>query len=251
MRVLFVGEAWPTVLLESMGFDAFHMGRFDDYGRWFKDAMTEFADVEVVHMPNHVAFSSFPSSVGELKKFDVVLLSDIGSNTLVLYPNEYKVPMGPNRLKVIRDYVKQGGGFVMAGGWYSFSGETGRAKYHGTAVEEALPVEIDRWDDRVETPEGVAPRILEPSYEVFRGIQGVWPLFMGYNRVRLKDGADLLAEIDGDPFIAVWGFGDGRSMALTSDLAPHWGAGFVKWEYYPRFWRQTLKWLAGDKVVSD
>jgi len=251
MRVLFAGEAWPTILLELIGFDAFHMGRFDDYGKWFKDAMRKFADVDVVHMTNHVALSSFPGSVDDLNVFDVVMLSDIGSNTLVLYPDEYRVPMGPNRLKVVRDYVKQGGGFLMAGGWYSFSGVTGRAKYHDTAVEDALPVEIDRWDDRVETPEGVTPRILKPTHEIFRGIPESWPLFMGYNRVKLKEGAELLAEINGDPFIAVWEFGDGRAMALTSDMAPHWGAGFVKWEHYPQFWHQTLKWLAGEKATDD
>lgn len=251
MRVLYAGETWLTLQLNIKGFDTFHLGGFQDFGRWFKDAMAKFADVEVVHMPNHVAFFSFPSSVEELKKFDVVLLSDIGSNTLALYPDMFKVPMGPNRLKVLRDYVKQGGGLVMGGGWYCFSGEMGKAKYHGTPVEEALPVKISQWDDRVEIPEGVAPKILKPDYEIFRGLPESWPLFLGYNRVKLKEGAELLAEINGDPFIAVWEFGDGRSMALTSDPAPHWGTAFVKWEHYPRFWHQTLKWLAREKSTTD
>ena len=155
MRVLFAGEGWASLQLNIKGFDIFHLGGFQDFGRWFRNALSGFSDVEVVHMPNYVAFNDFPRSVEELKKFDVVVLSDIGSNTLVLYPEFFKVPMGPNRLKVIRDYVKAGGGLVMSGGWNSFSGEMGIARYHGTPVEEALPVEISQWDDRVETPEGV------------------------------------------------------------------------------------------------
>ena len=244
MRVLFAGEGWASLQLNIKGFDIFHLGGFQDFGRWFRNAFSGFSDVEVVHMPNYVAFNDFPRSVEELKKFDVVVLSDIGSNTLVLYPEFFKVPMGPNRLKVIRDYVKAGGGLVMSGGWNSFSGEMGIARYHGTPVEEALPVEISQWDDRVETPEGVAPEILEPEHEILKNIPKDWPLFLGYNRVKLKKGAKLLAKLNDDPFIAIWEFGDGRSMAFTSDLAPHWGTAFVNWEYYGKFWYQALKWLA-------
>jgi len=245
IRVLFAGEGWTTLQLNIKGFDIFHLGGYQDFGRWFREALSKFDDVEIVHMPDYVAFQEFPKTVEELKKFDVVVLSDIGSNSLVLYPEFFKVPMGPNRLVTIRDYVKSGGGLVMAGGWYSFAGELGIAKYHGTPVEEALPVEISPWDDRVETPEGASPKILKPQHEILKGIPTDWPQFLGYNRVKLKEGAELLAEINGDPFIAVWKFGDGRSMVFTSDLAPHWGTAFVKWEYYPKFWYQCVKWLAG------
>jgi uncharacterized membrane protein len=247
IRVLFAGETWLTLQLDIKGFDTFPMGAYGDFGQGFMDAMAKLPDFEVVRMPNHVAFSSFPSSVQELKEFDAVFLSDIGSNTLELYPDLYKVPMGPNRLKVLRDYVKQGGALVMGGGWASFSGEMGKARYHGSAVEEALPVKINQWDDRVETPEGVTPCITKPQHEIFTDISEKWPLFLGYNRVEVKEQAELLAEINGDPFVATWNFGDGRSMAFMSDPCPHWGTAFVKWEHYARFWRQALIWLTKRK----
>lgn len=243
MRVLFAGEGWASLQLNLKGFDTFHLGGFQDFGKWFKDALSKFPDIEIIHMPNYVAFRDFPRTVDELMKFDVVVLSDIGSNTLVLYPEFFKVPMGPNRLKVIRDYVKRGGGLVMAGGWNSFSGELGIARYYETPVEEALPVKISRWDDRIETPEGAAPEILRPEHEILTNIPKEWPLFLGYNKVELKKGAELLAKINNDPFIAVWEYGDGKSMAFTSDLAPHWGTAFIEWKYYGRFWYQALKWL--------
>ena len=37
---------------------------------------------------------------------------------------------------------------MMVGGYYSFQGINGGARYHGTPVEEALPVEILPYDDR-------------------------------------------------------------------------------------------------------
>ena len=45
----------------------------------------------------------------------------------------------------------------MVGGYYSFQGINGGARYHGTPVEEVLPVEILPYDDRVEVPEGFTP----------------------------------------------------------------------------------------------
>ena len=45
----------------------------------------------------------------------------------------------PNRLKLIREYVRGGGGLAMIGGYFSFQGINGGARYRGTAVEEVLP----------------------------------------------------------------------------------------------------------------
>ncbi|MEM2703333.1 MAG: glutamine amidotransferase [Candidatus Bathyarchaeia archaeon] len=244
ISILFVGESWTSLLLNIKGIDMFHIGKIEDLGKWFRNELSKFPDIDIIHMPNHVAFSDFPKELDTLKKFDVVVLSDIGSNTLVLYPDFFKVPMGPNRLRIIHDYVKHGGGLVMSGGWNSFSGFMGIARYHETPIEEALPVEISYWDDRVETPEGIAPTILKPEHPILKNIPLEWPLFLGYNKVKLKEGAELLAKFGEDPFISIWDFGDGRAMAFTSDLAPHWGTAFVEWQYYGKFWYQAIRWLA-------
>jgi len=38
----------------------------------------------------------------------------------------------------------------------------------------------------------------------------------------------------------------GRTAAFASDCSPHWApTGFTTWEYYPRFWDQLVRWLAG------
>ena len=55
----------------------------------------------------------------------------------------------------------------------------------------------------------------------------------------------MLATIGEDehPFIIVGKAGKGKSMALTSDLAPHWGTDFVNWKDYGKFWNNVINWL--------
>jgi uncharacterized membrane protein len=135
----------------------------------------------------------------------------------------------------------------MIGGYATFTGRHNAGNYHGTPVEEALPVNcLAQDDDRMETPEGVTVEVKEPQHPLMRGM--AWspsPIFNGYNRLQVKPGAQVLATFKetGDPLIVVWSFGKGRAMAFASDIAPHWGAGFQEWKYYEQFWNQVLDWL--------
>src|SRR5438105_282532 len=109
----------------------------------------------------------------------------------------------PIRLKLLAEYVTQGGGLAMAGGYYSFQGVYGAARYHGTAVEEVLPVEISPNDDRVEVPEGFTPRVVAPTHPVTQGIPREWPALLGYNAVRIKPEATVLALV-GEHSVDPW-----------------------------------------------
>jgi uncharacterized membrane protein len=148
-------------------------------------------------------------------------------------------------LKLIKRFVEEGGGLAMCGGWYSFSGRFGQGAWYGTPVAEVLPVELERGDDRVEAPDGAFVKVADASHPVVRGVP--WetcPPFLGYNKLKPKPGAQVLATIgEGDPFIVVWERG-GRVMAFASDPVLHWGINFVKWEHYGRFWAQAIRWLA-------
>ena len=207
--------------------------------------MEAYSDVEITHIPNHLVLGTFPQTLEQLSNFDVVIISDCGRNTLTLYPEMFTVPMGPDRVQLIADYVRDGGALIMAGGWVSFQGFQGKGNYHGSAIEEVLPVNMSETDDRVETPQGVRPKILKPDHPILKGIPNEWPAFLGYQRVFPKENADVLATIgeQDDPFIVVGEYGKGKSLAFTSDLAPHWGTDFVKWEYYGQFWYQAINWL--------
>ncbi|MFW6139043.1 MAG: glutamine amidotransferase [Spirochaetota bacterium] len=212
------------------------------------DALNSDPDIEVEHLTNWDAYRDFPKTPQDFKKYQVVFLSDVESEVLLLYPEWTRAPMGPNRLASLRDYVKDGGSLCMIGGWSSFSGRFGTAAYQNTPVEEALPVRcIQAGDDRVETPEGTWIEILNKNHSVTGGIPwDTCPCFLGYNRIIAKEEAEVLARTRNThhPFIVCGEFGRGRSMAFASDVSPHWAVGFQKWEHYGAFFRQMVKWLA-------
>ena len=243
-KILLVGETWFVLRMHIKGFDMVPLGGYEDFGVWFVDALKGFDDIEIVHMPNHVALTSFPRTKEELGEYDVVVLSDIGKNTLQLYPEMFAIPMGPDRLDVIRDFVADGGGFIMAGGWNSYQGIRNIPGYHGTVIEEILPVEIRACDDRIEKPQGIVPEIVKPDHPIFDGLPSSWPMFLGYNGVKKKPEGEVLAKFGEDPCIAVRDFEKGRTMAFTSDLSKHWGTAMVEWEGYGLFWRNSARWLA-------
>ena len=100
----------------------------------------------------------FPGSAGELAAYGAVILSDIGANSLLLAPQTFERSQpAPDRLAAVEQYTGRGGGLLMIGGYLSFAGIEGKARYHGTPVELALPVLISATDDRVERPQGVPP----------------------------------------------------------------------------------------------
>jgi uncharacterized membrane protein len=174
------------------------------------------------------------------------MLSDCGSNTLLLHPDTFgKSEPTPNRLVAIHDYVAAGGALLMIGGYMTFQGIEGKARYHGTPVEGALPVVMQLTDDRVEIPDGKRPVAVLPDHPTLRGIVGEWPAFLGYNRFKAKSAADVLLQIGDDPFLVVWDYGQGRSGAFASDCGPHWGPPqYLNWACHDAFWAQLVEWLA-------
>ncbi|MEM2915128.1 MAG: glutamine amidotransferase [Candidatus Bathyarchaeia archaeon] len=248
--VLYVGDSEFECGIFIKGFNAFFVTDFHDDSHWLKDALLENPSIKVTHMQCHAAVNDFPRTTEELKRFHVLILSDVGSDTLVIYPGKlppYRVPLGPNRLEAIEGFVHDGGGFIMVGGYLSFAGLHGMAKYHDTPVEKCLPVDVLPYDDRVEVPQGFTFKVTKPDHPIMAGIPWKEADFqlLGYNKLTLKNGASLLAEYKGDPVIAVWEYGKGRSMVFASDPAPHWVGNFKDWKYYSKFWVQAVKWLAG------
>ena len=132
----------------------------------------------------------------------------------------------------------------MIGGYLSFAGIEGKARYQRTPVEDALPVTISETDDRAEVPQGVVPEVLTPDHPVLAGLPGDWPALLGYNRVAPRDTASVLVTCGDDPLIAVGDYHDGRSAVFTSDCAPHWGPpAFLDWPGYGPLWSNLVAWL--------
>lgn len=244
VRVLLAGESWVTRSLHIKGFDSFEMSSYHEGGSELIEALRS-GDIEVTYQPSHIAADHFPSAMEELSTFDVVILSDIGSNTLLL-PHQTAVGSRPtpNRLELLRDFVRHGGGLLMVGGYLTFQGIGGKANYHGSPVESVLPVEFFSHDDRNELPQGVEPVIIDPDHPVVSGLPE-WPHFLGYNRSVLVPDGHLVASIAGDPFIAVRHTDHGRTAIFASDCGPHWGPpAFLSWAGYQPLWRNLVRWLA-------
>jgi len=251
LKILYAGDTGFLLVHELAGVEFVpFLEQYLETWKYLDKALKKDPEIDVTHLPAWAAYSEFPKTSEELNEFNVVILSDVGYDTLALYPalGEYKVPMGPNRLIGIKEYVKNGGGLAFCGGWYSFQGRYGHGKWYGSPVAEILPVEIlPIHDDRVEAPEGLKPKVVNQNHYIMKDIPwDTCPPFVGYNKTgSLKEGSILLATIgDNDNLIAVREYANGRVMAFTSDPVLHWGTAFTKWEFYPKFWIQAVKWLA-------
>jgi uncharacterized membrane protein len=245
-RVLIVGESWVTNATHYKGFDQFTSTTFESGVSPLKEAL-EGGGHEVSWMPAHEASEGFPLRREGLSEMDVLILSDIGANTLLLHPDTWlRGKPTPNRLKLIREWIRDGGALVMCGGYYSFQGINAGAFYHRTPIEEVLPVSISPYDDRVEVPEGAKAEVLEPKHPILDGIAGEWPILLGYNRVEASSDSQVLARVNGDPLLVVGEPASGKTLAWTSDIGPHWcPEPFTCWEGYSRLWNQAVSWLCG------
>lgn len=246
-RVLIAGKSWVTHSIHTKGFDSFTTTEYNEGVRWLKAAL-EAGGWEVTFLPNHLAARDFPQSTEALAAYDVVMLSDIGANTLLLHPDTFvrSVPL-PNRLVLLRDYVANGGGLVMIGGYLTFQGIDAKGMYAGSPVEEALPVTLHRYDDRKERPEGVVPQVGDPSHPIVAGVTGEWPALLGYNEVVAKPDAEVLVRVGDDPLVVAGSYGKGRSVAFTSDCGPHWAPPpFVDWAGYTPLWNGIANWVSKD-----
>jgi uncharacterized membrane protein len=247
-RVLIAGESWSMHTIHQKGFDSFTTTAYGEGHQWLSAALSS-GGYDVHHLPNHLATDQFPATPADLRQYDVVILSDIGANTLLLSSATFaRSVSSPNRLTLLRDFVQNGGALIMVGGYLTFQGIEGKARYAGTPVEDALPVTLMQVDDRVEAPEGAVPRVADASHEIVAGLPGEWPNLLGYNRIMAKPGATIVATVGNDPLIAAWEFGKGRSVAFASDCGPHWAPPeFVEWEGYAPLWRQLIGWAIGPR----
>lgn len=249
IKVLFVGESWVKHTIHMKGFDQFHSTEYEEGAGYFLGCM-DAAGFDVTYIRGHEISLRFPRSAEELDAFDVVVISDIGSNSFLL-PDEtfLRSEKSPNRLELVADFVKRGGGLLMIGGYLSFTGIDGKGRYGMSPLAAPLPVTLLPHDDRIEKSEGVAVEVCTPDHPVLGGIPAEWPELLGYNKLIAKPGATVVAKVGEDPMLVVGDYGHGRSAAFASDLAPHWAPqDFLDWPHYAGLWTAILTWTAQGKT---
>lgn len=178
-------------------------------------------------------------------------------------------------LEGVVERVTEGAGLVMIGGWESFHGRLG--EYHRSPLARALPVVMRQADDRRNCSQ---PCLIDKiaDHPVVEGLPFDSPPGIGgFNAFEAKeDAATILRSVEfrverranGDfefhrgaesPLLVVGAFGEGRTAALATDVAPHWVGGFVDWgdervtadvgegsievgNWYARFFRNLVVW---------
>ncbi len=250
LKVLFAGEEVFFLSTVQKGFRNFNMGSNVENSAYYLESLKR-SGIEYDYIPTYKISEEFPWTLEELKRYDAVIFSDVSSDTVLVSERTLNGIRTPNRLDLIEQYVSEGGGFLMWGGYFSYTGLQGRGFYKHTAIERILPVELLPYDDRVETPEGIVPELLMPEHPVLQGLPATWEgWFLSYNRLIPKQEAEVLVKVPryGDPFLVAGKYGKGRVLASAVDCAPH-GASpkFLRWEYRDLLYSNMLMWLAGEK----
>ena len=252
-KVLLVGESWVSAATHYKGFDQFGSVTFHLGAEPLVKALKG-SEFDLTYMPAHEAVEKFPFDMASLDGYRAIILSDIGANSLLLPPAVWlQSRTVPNRLKLIKAWVEKGGGLLMVGGYFSFQGIDGKARWRRTPVEDVLPVMCLPYDDRVEIPEGTTASITNPTHPVMAGLGGAWPSLLGVNEVvvRERDDVEVLARLPqdqgGHPLLVIGRFGKGRTAAWTSDIGPHWlSPSFCDWEGYGKLWKNILGWITAN-----
>lgn len=120
LKVLFIGESWHIHMIHSKGYDSFTSSKYEEGATWLLQCLKN-SQVDVTYMPAHTVQIAFPEDVAQLEQYDAIVISDIGSNTFLLQNDTfYQLRIKPNALELIKEYVNNGGGLLMIGGYLSF-----------------------------------------------------------------------------------------------------------------------------------
>ncbi len=194
----------------------------------------------------------------------------LGSFDLVIFQNfTYRGYQMRQYLGAIKDYVRNGGGFVMIGGDLSFAS----GGYARTPIAEFLPVILPDDRSKLIESERFKPKLTESgqyhpitmlsmSPEDTRQIWDELPELTGVNRLAglrpgatsLLDHPNLKAGTIPAPVVAVSDFGEGRVLTVSTDTTWHWdfianGAGKDNRHYY-KFWGNAIRWLIRDPSLN-
>lgn len=245
-KILLVGESWVIHMIHQKGFDSFTTTEYHLAATEFKAAL-ESGNWTVTHIPAHQIELDFPANKLALTEYDLIVISDVGANSFLLTKGVFSRGVSEvNRLQLLKEYVLEGGGLLMVGGYLSFAGIEGRARYAESPLVDILPVGVSSSDDRQERPESVLPLVLKPNHPALGGVGIEWPALLGYNRTDALDNAEVLVTVDGHPLVSVREVGRGRTAVFTSDMSPHWAPPpFLEWAGYSVMWRALSTWVAG------
>jgi uncharacterized membrane protein len=200
---------------------------------------------------NGVDLAAIPKDAETFGKFDVFILGDLDSSYF-----------RPEQQELLVNRIREGAGLIMLGGYHSL----GPGGYSGTPLGNVLPMqlgsrEIGQATDPflpTLTPDGV-------RHPIFANIAGFFPTEQGPAKMpglppldgctkveSARPGATVLANLSAEknsmPVLAVQPLDKGRTAIFTGDTTRKWQQGpkaMNQESPYLRFWGQMVRWLAG------
>lgn len=138
--------------------------------------------------------------------------------------------------------------------WLQQMAERGNGRFHFTDQAANLPQIFTQETTSIQRSYLIEERFfpeLVSSSPILSGIRAVPPLY-GYVGASPKGTAQVILNThQGDPLLAVWQYGLGRSVAWTSDASGRWATEWVQWEGFPAFWAQAVRWTISQSRDSN
>lgn len=145
---------------------------------------------------------------------------------------------------------------VGAAGFLRNMAEAGGGNYHIVTRADQIPTIFT-----VETVLATRSYILEEPFTpvltasspIMDGISAAPPL-LGYVATTPKQTARVILRTPqpfSDPVLAGWQYGLGRAVAFTSDATARWGANWVSWADFVRFWSQAVRWTITESAEGN
>ena len=178
----------------------------------------------------------FPPSLQDALALDAVVLNNVPVDAL-----------DPQSAALLREYVKNGGGLLVLGGWYAFGG----GHYAGSVLEEMLPVASGapfdiHWYAQGLPLKAVAGATALADLHPAAGMQAVWMQEPG----AVKPGGQVLLTAGDKPFLVTGTYGKGRVacvLGTTAGVAPAGGELFSDAPEWPQMLGRIIGWLKDGK----
>ena len=134
--------------------------------------------------------------------------------------------------------------------WLQAMAELGGGRFHLTDQAANLPQIFTQETLAIQRNYVIEERFFPTQtgdHPILTGITATPPLY-GYVGASAKATAQTpLVTHLGDPLLATWQYGLGRSVAWTSDATGRWGRDWVRWSGFGAFWNQAVRWSFGAR----
>ncbi|GAB4544272.1 MAG: VWA domain-containing protein [Anaerolineales bacterium] len=131
--------------------------------------------------------------------------------------------------------------------------ELGGGRYHFTNNAGSIPsifTEETTLASRAYLVEETFFPALVNSSPILANIHEIPPLY-GYVATSAKDRAQVILQSPkGDPILAAWQYGLGKSVVFTSDASGRWARDWAQSAMYPTFWAQAARYTINDALNS-